>query len=514
MRTHTFSQTINMHSLLLYIIAAVVLIAQSCSSFLLPPLEIIEVHTGSYITVVFSQRPAKDSVERAFKITENGNEKSGRLSFNDERVIFYPDLPFRTDAEYILTVTTAAETDKGLSLAQTYVKKFTGKPEHIAPRVVSVLPADNQVIDDSYTSLTIHFSEAVDTVSCIKALSFEPSFKWVSSFSPDKKSITVIFSEQLLRGKRYKMTVSTELQDIYGNALINPYISSFYYGNDISPPDYTVSFQNAALVQEYLSENTQTHNVPLNARLSITCNEKINTDTVQNLISFTPPLQAAITVDTENANSIFIDLKDKAQWNTPYTMRIKKGISDVYGNILQEDRYFRFICDSEKNRPVKIIAGFFEIFVDKTGTERFLSIKEEEPYQSFLLKVEDFPTTATGNEKDAVLYYVVDHSAESHAILLLSAMESIRISATNACISITQKNIGIHEITDSEVQDIKPFIDAFPPGTIGGKLSVIKISTEIRNKTPAGTVTFSIQKLRDDLGNLMQKDWIIPLNKQ
>ena len=77
-----------------------------------------------------------------------------------------------------------------------------------------------------------------------------------------------------------------------------------------------------------------------------------------------------------------------------------------------------------------------------------------------------------------------------------------------------QKNIDIHEITDPEVQDIKPFIDAFSPGTIGGKLSIIKINTEIRNKTPAGTVTFSIQKLRDDLGNLMQKDWIVPLNKQ
>ena len=514
MRTHTFSQTIKTGCIFLCIAAGICLCIISCSSFLLPPLEIIQVHTEPPVTVVFSQVPTKDSVERAFKITENGNTKTGNLIFKDERVLFYPDLPFRKDADYILTVTTAAETAAGVSLAQTYVKKFTLKPEHEAPHILSVNPADNQVIDDTCTSLLIQFSEPVDTVSCIKAVSFSPSFKWIYSFSSDKKNLTITFSEQLLRGKRYTMTVASSLQDMHGNTLINPYVSSFYYGDDTTAPEYTVSFRNISGTQTPFVPNTMNHNVPLNTQIVINCTEKIKTDTVQNLIGFTPPLQTAVKADNENGQTIYIDLKNKAQWNTAYRLRIKKGMSDLYGNILQEDGYFDFMCDNEKNRPVKIVKGFFEIFVHKTGTQRFLIIDEKTPYQSFLLKVEDFPVTQTGNERSAVLYYVVEVSADAQTIPLISAMENIRISSTNACVSIIPKNIGIYEKNDPAVQDIRALIDALPAGTIEGKTLIIKIDTEIRNKSNAGSVSFSIRELRDNLGNGLQKSWHVPLNKQ
>lgn len=492
----------------------------SCSDLLFPPFfvasdsvnsQFMQANELSSVIIVFSQEPSPLSVDKAFSLLENDIEKKGRFEFSGKNVTFIPYDGFVEGKDYVLKVTTAAESDSGISLEKDYIHKFHTKDELLSPLVTGMVPENNAVISIDPGQIVIKFSEPLDQESLKTAFSISPSVPVLFEFAADGESVTVLFSEPIVRGQRYIVTIDTSVSDIAGNGMRLPFVSSFLFDSDITAPVHTLEYKDENGVFQILTPLVLQHGIPDGTDFRILFDEPVKIESVQNYVKFVPPVAYTVKPDFENKMQIDFVLTSNLEWDTSYQIFFKQGITDLAGNKQQTDTVYTISCDAEHDRPITVFRGYFDRLV---GPDQYGVFSPSHNFEDLALDVISFPTTTT--QVPTKLFFIIGLSAEALNIPLISAFSSFSVTDTNSCVDVNIRSISVLPLSDSAIPlAIKneiandPILSAYP-----GIIRVVQVTIEVENSENQGLVYFRVsQNLRDDCGNALLADWEAVLNK-
>ena len=108
----------------------------------------------------------------------------------------------------------------------------------VPPDVTSTSPANGSTGVPVTTSITVVFSEPMDTASAEAAFSITPSVTGSFSWNPDHTAITFTPSTSLDYGVNYTVTISTLACDLAGNNMTSPY--TFWFVTEFN---YTITVE-------------------------------------------------------------------------------------------------------------------------------------------------------------------------------------------------------------------------------------------------------------------------------
>ncbi len=489
----------------------------SCSSFLLPPLQVVSVEFADPIQIVFSEKPAISSIKNAILITEDSKTITGRYAIDGYVVLFYPQNGIKKNKDYVLTINEQAEDIKGNSLLQKSEHFFSTREESVRPLISSIYPCNEEEVD-SLEYIQCIFSESIDEASFYDAFSISPSIEFVCDFFDDNTVVNVRPTSPLTKQERYIITVSTDLTDKNNNALIKDFTSTFLYGTDNIPPEYELyqaeSNLPSVLLSEPIQKNTRSEKM-LSSSFLLQFNEPVDIEAVSRFIRFEPQVSFSVDVSTENKTEARIVLEERPIWEKPYILHIKNGIEDLSKNQIKESSTYELVFNNEKERAVEFLAAFLHI---GTGNQRedYFEVSSHTDYSTLVLDVTRFAPATGSNEVLVPMYFVFSASAASDGITENSAKESINIFTTNNCVSIILKSMERLEKSEYATHNINTLLTG-----IGGdidanaRISVLHAFAGITNSKQDGLIELYIDKnICDTLGNTLVDSFTSTVNKK
>lgn len=481
----------------------------SCSETQFPDFTIENCEfSTTQVTVTFSAEPDQYMFVKAFTIKEDSASIDGTFCFDDKKAMFIPDEGIKDDYLYELVISTDAEDVHGNSLERKYEATYTTRTEFERPTVVSITPADETNVESQVEEILITFSEGVDINSFRSAFSISPSVEYIITAQQDDTVIKIRPSELLDKNKRYDIKVSTKLTDKHRNNLLNDFESTFTNFSDEKTPDYSISW-NDGTNDILLSTQTKNENILNSAELVITFDEKIGIDYIMSYVEITPSISMDITPDRNTKNTASITFGDDIEWETEYTLKVLKGLKDLCGNEIKQDKTYTLVFNNEKNRPVTIEKVLLDL---KNGGTTYDEISN---YCTKTFDVAAFPITGTTVPTN--VYAIFNISKEAAGLSDLSVMNAFSVEYTNTCFnSIITKTVKI--LNESQIagdSKLKAVYDGI--SVESGKLCVVQIGIEIVNSSSAnvGQLVISFDEdIKDTLGNALESSCEYHINKQ
>jgi hypothetical protein len=246
-------------------------------------------------------------------------------------------------------------------------------------------------------------------------------------------------------------------------------------------------------------------NLPFDSEFNISFDKRIFIDTIAGFIEISPSISFTVIPDLIARNNARLIFNQKPEWDKSYTLKLKNGITDTFGNKTETDFIYPIIFNAEKNRPVTYINGV----LDNIGVG-YKFINSESDYSTLTLDITYFDPSGN-EERSTELYYAFCVSAEADNLSLASAMQAISISTRNSCAEISIRTMKILTSTDPEFNTIYSLLD---DGS-GGNICILKIGIDVKNRDNRGLIIFSIRNdIADNLGNTMIASLNFTLNKQ
>ena len=181
--------------------------------------------TYSGIQVTFPRRMNQTSTERALTVTPGDNRivlwPSGNL------LTIYTGGVFRADTTYAVTIDSTATDLDGHPLGESFSFSFK-----TAPVLVSYTsPMNGELFVRSNPAVVMNFNTYIAKSSVERAFSITPfvpgTFRWGTECCDSKTAITFTPSVSLAPNTLYRINLSTDVQDVYGTHLREPYAFAF-----------------------------------------------------------------------------------------------------------------------------------------------------------------------------------------------------------------------------------------------------------------------------------------------
>jgi hypothetical protein len=189
------------------------------------------------ITITFNESMNRTTVLNSFSYTDGTTTwttADGTVSWSANTMTFTPDEDLNHDTEYTISMATSAMDPADNALSGAYTWAFTTQPEldTTAPSVSSVSHTED---DAKVTNtMTITFSEPMNHSKVEDAISV-PGME-IQRFSWTGNRLTITFTEDLMAGEDYTVTIGTEAEDEAGNALDEPYTWTFTPKEEVQEP--------------------------------------------------------------------------------------------------------------------------------------------------------------------------------------------------------------------------------------------------------------------------------------
>ena len=480
----------------------------SCTSWFLPPLEIVSYQTdGNKITVWFSHEVDRNSLIDAFSFSEDGNNVKGSFQFEKEVVTFIPCTQITHGHNYALTILNTAESIKGCSLIETFTHTFSTKTENTPPTIISTNPRNQEEVTTAINQITLNFSESVHEESFYKSFSISPAQAHRVVWNKNFDSAKILFDTSLPLSKRYTVTLSTALCDLENNYLTKPYTFAFLNGSDFTAPEYTLHYKNESIEKELEQDNIPNENIPTDSTLILNFNEECSLDGIQSFIKIYPDISYTVEIDKKSKIFAQIIFKEKPTWNQEYTVTIKEGISDIAGNKTNESKAYLLHFNNEDNKPPTFFQGFFKI-----TDSNYLEINKYTDYSTVTLPVDIFSTI---DEHETEYYVLFKISKTAQSLNYISVLENIRITSGNSCASFLITNIELLSKNDIEISEIGKMQIVQEELLKGFNVVGAKCNVTVENTGSRGLIRFLIGKgLQDTNDNNLEDDLQFTYNKQ
>jgi tetrahydromethanopterin S-methyltransferase subunit B len=308
----------------------------------LPQADATAVSHDTAITASFSEAmDATTITDMTFTVAAPGpTPVAGSVSYNatSHTATFLPASDLTASTTFTATVTTGVEDLAGNALAADFVWSFTTDtaPDTTPPTVSSTNPANTATDVAVNQAISAIFSEPLDpaTVSTSSFTLMDGTTPVLGSVS--SSGMTTVFTPLNVLDPLtvFTATLTTDIKDLAGNAMVAEYVWSFTTGAapDMTPP--TVSSTNPA--------NTAT-DVPVNQAISAIFSESLDPATV-NTTSFTlmdGTIAVAGSVSNPGMTAVFTPTDQLAPF-TLFTATLTTEIEDLAGNALAADYVWTF----------------------------------------------------------------------------------------------------------------------------------------------------------------------------
>ena len=184
-----------------------------------PEGEILEADNVDSVTIRFSEKMNRPSVEAAFSLNDEfEGDLDGIFSWEENRMQFTPYYGFSPDREYRISLKNDAEDRYGNSLDRDWFHLFSTGSDTVPPVLLSADPADLSALSGKRQELNLSFSEAVNKESFRISFSISPDILIDQEWNDTGDSVTITPLEDYEEGEDYRITLSTDLEDLCCNA--------------------------------------------------------------------------------------------------------------------------------------------------------------------------------------------------------------------------------------------------------------------------------------------------------
>jgi hypothetical protein len=489
------------------VLGFLILLFASCDILRNSPYEVIAWTPGAgfheaeslVVSLLVSHSGNRVKTEQSFSLSEDGRPVKGIFQWNDRRLIFFPSSPLEANHDYLITLGTGAQDEKGLSLENKFLASFTTRAPGERPRVISTEPYDG-IIVESRGCITISFCEPVTINSCTTNISFVPSV--AGSWRLDETGRHASFYPLVpwKTGIRYRVNINSGLMSDSGRTMggdYHFYVNTILYGDQEKP----------ALLSVYAIDlNDEPYEILTNTlpwsglteyaewdsslRLRLDFSKPVDTGSVRNRLSVEP--YASLVMETEPglASSVVFRFAQKPAWQSSFLFKLNTGIRDEAGNETNEVRYFKIRAANERSKPPSLVGIRLPLAPGKS------CIEEQMPqiytlnklYADFNLTHEDFYSSNDRSIEFWVELYF--DTAVDTQIDIFSLMNLFRVEATNNAIYFSPRHIENRNFTwPCPVEEWEGF-------------DRVEIRGSLTNTVYSGVVTFRINSgLEDKRGN-------------
>lgn len=474
----------------------------SCGNIWWGNFSVIDVKLADTLEITFSSSPAPQTLKKALSVHGDGEKIEGTLNLEGKKAIFRPGIQFSQLTEYTLNISTLAENEKGISLEKNYHKIFNEK-KHRPFKIIDFSPKNEEIMGETHFPIKIVFSDGVDEKSLMNAFSLSPDADVIFNFSEDKTVVTVLPTEEFSRENTYMVKISDTVTSSDNRKLDEQYTSSFAFTDDYSSPNFTVFAAWDDEIHEF-SETAELVGFPNDGSIRIEFSKEMNTDEISPYIQIRPEIGRNIITDERNKKIAKIEFTEKLSWNETYTLTLKKGIPDLWGNITSEEKQFSFVADNEQNRPPEFWGVAFDCGENPADEPVFFSATNQFP--DIFFNINRFPSAETSEAGVSAKIFLFFSTSRVSNISLKSAMDNIDIQVTNSCMNFSLRKIRISEELPLDREIFRE---------VQGKIGVVEFTSETKNFNRNGLIKLKIhEKFSDEVGNSMAGDVDFILNKK
>lgn len=493
---------------LLTVIILISLTLYSCAQIIFPDFKIEKVeHNKKEICIYFSSEPDVISIKKSFTLTKDNYLEDGTFSFSGKKAVFTPFKGIEENHDYIITISTDAESVNGESLLNKYMLSFSTKEKNIALEITDFEKSNQEEKD----ILKISFNESIKQESFSSAFSITPAIQYFVLWNNDFTCAKIQFHTNLQNNQRYIISINTNLSDIYNNKLTDTFTNTFihnpYYENT-AVKAYAISEKNNSSTE--LIQNDITQNICIDSKIKILFDNEINIESAVSAISITPETSFTIEKNNITKKELTIVFSSPPVYKTRYKIKIAQSITDINQNTVPAAEYI-LDFSNPRDKPVSFIAGIIELKDD------LFIFDENSNYETLFFPVNIYPTVNTITSPDINFYFIFELSDETDRINLLSAMENITISRTQNCIDFSPYRI--EQITKAEFTQ-NPLYETLKTRIPQDKITennfcVIKFNSTVQNNDSSGLVKISVSKdLCDNLSNKIDSPVTLSFNKK
>jgi len=304
----------------------------------------IAVEVNTAISVTFSEPMLPTSLSASTLLVFNGTTPvSGDVTYFGVTATFTPTENLEAGITYMATVTTGARDLAGNSMAADYLWSFTtiDASDDNAPQVSFTTPANNAPNVAFNAAISATFSEPMNQMTISAA-----TFTVLDGTTPVPGTVvyvgtTAIFTATMGTNPDtlYTATIASEVEDLAGNAMANPYTWTFTTGSVLDDLAPEVIFTTPA---------TGAIDVPFNAAVSATFSEAMDPATISTttftVLDGTTPVAGNVVF--AGVTAIFTATNGTVP-NTLYTATIKTGVKDLAGNALAAPYIWTFTTNED-----------------------------------------------------------------------------------------------------------------------------------------------------------------------
>ena len=293
-----------------------------------------DISVSSSVSITFSKPMAPLVTGPAFSISP---DTAGERSWSGDFTVltFTPDSDLAENTAYRVIVSTEAKEEAdGIPLQRKFTLDFTtgSAPDKVAPSVSSTVPADLSGNVSVGTSITVTFSEAMNTASAQDALIVLPppggatKLLGFYTWSGDNSVMTFVPDQSLSYSQTYTATVAASATDTSGNRMAADFTFSFQTGvaDDTTAPMVTSTLPAGGAVD-----------VPLDATVTVVFSEVMDVSSTESAFQLDPE-DVAGSINWSNPNALTFTPSAPLDYETVYTIIIGANATDTSGNSLGE----------------------------------------------------------------------------------------------------------------------------------------------------------------------------------
>lgn len=496
-----FFKTSLLHKFTFFLLTAIsALTISSCSFFIFPEFSITEYsRTDNSIIIKFSSLPELYSIQKSISLTKDDNSEEYSIVLNEKTLTIFLTSGFESNRLYTLSINTDAEDKNGNSLSSDFKWNISTKESDIRPEVNS--------FENLETSLTFNFNTPIKRNAFSSCFSISPSIDYFLYFQNDDKTASVIFEEPLKNNERYIIKLTTDLENIYNNKLLEQYSNTFIHNQSDSAATYQL-FSISENTSTELSTSAINENLLTDSKIKIIFSDKIDIASINSNIKITPPLDFTIAKNTESFSKATITFNETPDPQTEYTLSLSDKLKDNSNSILPSADY-RLIFNNEQNKKISFLTA---LIIKDTET---IPVSFSKNYQNIYFLPSEYPTADVGITNYIDILFCFSISKAARQIDYFSSIENIKISPTLNCIEIIPEEIQI--LSNSESLTYTSWLPSEYQENPEeySNLSTVKFHCKIKNKNTSGLINFSINKnLSDNLQNTLQDSVSLTVNKR
>ncbi|MDR1893336.1 MAG: Ig-like domain-containing protein [Spirochaetales bacterium] len=489
----------------------------SCGMWLLPPLEVESVSIGEAVEILFSAAVEPGAVRRAFSLTEDNNSMEGQFVITSRSLTFTPFNGIKANHKYEIRLSTLAEDLQGNSLVREFRHVFYTKDDLTPPEILSVFPDNEESCPVPPSFLSFTFSKSVDPLTFERAFSLSPSLDLIPLWTENNTQVRLIPAKPFAVNTWYTLRISPLLSDAAGNFLQEAFTSVFLCAQDLLPPEFTLRWEPGSPrggAGGNLPPGESNESLPTDCRLLLTFDEGVKIEQVSGFLEMIPALNFSSSPDLVLNRELELTFPTPPAWGQSRTLKVKKGISDLAGNLISSERAYTLNFNHPAYRPPVFAGGFLKTGLTQDPT--FFLINQAADFSRLLLSQNDFPP---GEERETKLYLVFWISPAAQSLSLVEALGAVHFSCQNNCAEISLRTTAVltpgeYQALEEEITALNGSGDLIPPDSGGGKLCALGISLEVTNQDEFGLIVFTLDKsIADNLGNAMADPVILTFNK-